>query len=242
MGVSFVPIWTVSRITRQPVCKKVVRPSLDDVERISRGQAAKRRGTGSRSVPHRLNEDERRQYELAIQKGFLTLGSNVGHRRERKGSPLYNIWRMWNDAQVRPTIMIIKRRQPSSRDQTWIDLSTLRDQLDLIAPSLQHLVQTLDGAVEADGLVERDDEFTSDDAASLNGNDLFLPTWRLPEIWIKYHFDDLSDAKRAAQVVVRHMFGDKLSKKSSSKKRTTSKPPVDRDSLDSFDGQVDLFL
>ena len=34
------------------------RPTLDDVERISYGQGAKRRGTGSRQVPHRLNGDE----------------------------------------------------------------------------------------------------------------------------------------------------------------------------------------
>lgn len=67
------------------------RPSLDDVERISKGEAqtvavlsrlhaqniccthpagdgAKRRGTGSRQVPHRLNADERKQYDLAKQK------------------------------------------------------------------------------------------------------------------------------------------------------------------------------
>ena len=31
------------------------RPSLDDIERISKGQAAKSRGVGSRQVPHRLN-------------------------------------------------------------------------------------------------------------------------------------------------------------------------------------------
>lgn len=36
------------------------RPSLDDVERLSRGQAAKKRGTGSRGVCHRLNESERK--------------------------------------------------------------------------------------------------------------------------------------------------------------------------------------
>ena len=39
-----------------------IRPSLDDVERISKGQAAKRRGTGSRAVPHRLNEMERKEW------------------------------------------------------------------------------------------------------------------------------------------------------------------------------------
>lgn len=36
------------------------RPSLDDVERLSKGLAAKKRGTGSRAVCHRLNESERK--------------------------------------------------------------------------------------------------------------------------------------------------------------------------------------
>lgn len=34
---------------------KYKRPSLDDIERISKGLAAKTRGVGSRQVPHRLN-------------------------------------------------------------------------------------------------------------------------------------------------------------------------------------------
>ena len=46
----------------------VSRPTLDDVERISRGDAAKARGTGSRQIPHRLNAEERKQYDIAKQK------------------------------------------------------------------------------------------------------------------------------------------------------------------------------
>jgi len=34
---------------------KFSRPSLDDIERISKGMAATKRGVGSRMVPHRLN-------------------------------------------------------------------------------------------------------------------------------------------------------------------------------------------
>ena len=41
---------------------------MQDVESIGRGNAAKQRGTGSRRVPHRLNADERKLYELAKQK------------------------------------------------------------------------------------------------------------------------------------------------------------------------------
>lgn len=35
------------------------RPSLDDVDRISWGRPAKKKGTGSRGVPHRLNNEVR---------------------------------------------------------------------------------------------------------------------------------------------------------------------------------------
>lgn len=45
---------------RKAKAGKSGRPSLDDVERLSRGQAAKKRGTGSRGVCHRLNESERK--------------------------------------------------------------------------------------------------------------------------------------------------------------------------------------
>lgn len=41
------------------------RPDVGDVERLSRGEPAKRRGTGSREVPHRLNAAERASWETA---------------------------------------------------------------------------------------------------------------------------------------------------------------------------------
>jgi len=44
------------------------RPTLDDVERTSKGQGAKARGTGSRRIPQRLSAEERRQYNIAKQK------------------------------------------------------------------------------------------------------------------------------------------------------------------------------
>ena len=78
---------------------KNVRPSLDDVERISRGDAAKRRGTGSRMVPHRLNQSERKEWVLAKKRRFLLLRGS-GYRKERGASPLANIYRQFCDAQV----------------------------------------------------------------------------------------------------------------------------------------------
>lgn len=77
---------------------KVFRPHLDDVERLSHGKGVtKQRGTGSKYVCHRLNRDERRFYEHAKQVSFLTV-KGTGYRKERKGSPLQNIWRQRCDA------------------------------------------------------------------------------------------------------------------------------------------------
>ena len=101
------------------------RISRDDVERLSRGQPSKRRGYGSRNVPHRLNEEEREELERAARKGYLTLLGG-GNRRTRKGSPLKNIHRQWCDARDRPQILLYKAVGGKSVDELMIDLSPLR--------------------------------------------------------------------------------------------------------------------
>jgi hypothetical protein len=76
------PLLTLSfpttRIT--PLCSLYVkqqdqrgqwRPTIDDVVRISWGKPAKQKGTGSRGIPHRLNQDERITFDLALNKGFV---------------------------------------------------------------------------------------------------------------------------------------------------------------------------
>lgn len=83
------------------------RPSLDDVERISKGQAAKKRGVGSRQVPHRLNAEERIEWDNAKKRGYLQL-RGTGWRRERGDSPLANIYRQLCDAKNIPCITIAK--------------------------------------------------------------------------------------------------------------------------------------
>lgn len=102
---------------------RVFRPHLDDVERLSYGKGAKKqRGTGSRSVCHRLNQEERKLWELAKEAGFLTV-RGTGYRKERKGSPLGNIFRQRCDALKKICVVIEKR---SDEDILVIDLSTLR--------------------------------------------------------------------------------------------------------------------
>jgi hypothetical protein len=104
---------------------KVQRISKDDVERLSRGQPSKRKGYGSRSVPHRLNDDERQELDRAARKGYLTLIGG-GNRRTRKGSPLKNIHRQWCDARDCPQILLYKAVGGKAIDEVVIDLSPLR--------------------------------------------------------------------------------------------------------------------
>lgn len=111
-----------------------VRPTLDDVTRISFGEKAKRRGVGSRATPHRLNEEERAEYDRAIARGYLTLQGR-GYRKERKGSPLLNIWRQRSDATGKAAIWLElgaaggPRASPdgSPIDTCAIDFAPLRD-------------------------------------------------------------------------------------------------------------------
>lgn len=101
------------------------RVSRDDVERLSRGQPAKKRGYGSRGVPHRLNENERGAFERAARNGFVTL-DGTGYRRGRKGSPLANIHRQWCDARAKPQIVLCKASGGRPLDNVIVDFSPLR--------------------------------------------------------------------------------------------------------------------
>lgn len=101
------------------------RPSLDDVERLSHGQAAKKRGTGSRNICHRLNEMERKEFDLAKKMGFVQL-RGTGYRRERKGSPLANIHRQLCDALGRPCIEVHRGLGTDATDEVVVDLSPYR--------------------------------------------------------------------------------------------------------------------
>jgi hypothetical protein len=101
------------------------RISRDDVERLSRGQPSKRKGYGSRNVPHRLNEEEQAELERASRKGYLSLLGG-GNRRARKGSPLTNIHRQWCDARDRPQILLYKAVGGRAVDEVVVDLSPLR--------------------------------------------------------------------------------------------------------------------
>lgn len=106
-----------------------VRPSLDDIERISKGQKAKKRGVGSRAVPHRLNEQERKEWDIAKTRGFVSL-RGTGWRDKRGDSPLANIYRNYCDCRNQLCISV-KRGifiddKNTIGDEVIIDFSPLR--------------------------------------------------------------------------------------------------------------------
>lgn len=118
----------------------VWRPTVDDVERISWGKPAKKKGTGSRGVPHRLNEEERAIFDRARQKGFLEVAGS-GWRSQRREAPLLNSYRSLCDARGQASIVLNKGN--TGMDDLVVDLSPLR------CPALfQEIAQT---CLEAQG-------------------------------------------------------------------------------------------
>lgn len=103
-------------------------PDVRDVEKISFGMPAKKKRTGSRDVPHRLNEDERRSFDQARRKGFLEVTGSAW-RKERSDAPLLNTYRSLSDARGKPMI-VLHKLSPSATgehvDRLVVDLSPLR--------------------------------------------------------------------------------------------------------------------
>ena len=99
------------------------RPTVNDVERISWGKPAKRKGTGSRGMPHRLNTDERLLFDQARRKGFLEVAGS-GWRSQRRDAPLLNTYRSLCDARGQASIILHKDK--TGVDEIVIDLSPLR--------------------------------------------------------------------------------------------------------------------
>ena len=101
---------------------KKLRPSKDDVDRISWGKPSKKKGVGSRGTPHRLNEAERAEYARAKARGFVEVAGSAW-RKERRDAPLLNTWRNWCDAVALPSISVQKG---TDVDLVVVDLSPLR--------------------------------------------------------------------------------------------------------------------
>eukprot|EP00977_Amphora_coffeiformis_P012842 scaffold3255_cov158-Amphora_coffeaeformis.AAC.1 len=139
----------------------VWRPTVDDVERISWGKPAKQKGTGSRGVPHRLNEEERALFDRARQHGFLQVAGSAW-RSQRREAPLLNTYRSLCDARGQASIVLHKGN--TGVDDLVIDLSPLRTPDTFNAIAQVCLEQQMGGRVVAseetnhDGAMSEDDE------------------------------------------------------------------------------------
>lgn len=199
------------------------RPSLDDVERISKGQAARKRGVGSRAVPHRLNEEERIEWNNAKTRQYLMLRGS-GWRRERGDSPLANIYRQLCDAKNIPCISIAKglgigddvSNATTSQDNQGaieniviVDFSPLR--LGYCEEVTQIAQQCLTAASVFPSLIRVDDQ---SDPRQLGWTEEEMdyesdPIWRLPVHRVLASFSNRAESKAFAEVLVTELMTKK---------------------------------
>ena len=138
------------------------RPTMDDVDRISWGRPAKKKGTGSRGVPHRLNDEERSIFDAARKKGFVEIAGS-GWRRQRSDAPLVNTYRSWCDARGVPAIYVHK--SSDGIDEVVADLSPLRTPLGgFDEAAVFCLAEAPDGVVEFEGRPEEMEEEEMEEA------------------------------------------------------------------------------
>ena len=179
-----------------------IRPSLDDVERISRGQAAKKRGVGSRAVPHRLNEAERKEWDLAKTRKFVSL-RGTGWRKERGDSPLANIYRNYCDATAIPCISIIRGvgvGEESMDDQVIVDFSPLR------TSDVQEQAKVcIEQAQAFESISNVEDNSNVDqlgwDMTNIETVMLDEAIWRIPVYSVVASFSSRADCKKYAEAI-----------------------------------------
>ena len=99
------------------------------------------KGTGSRGVPHRLNQNERVIFDYACKKGFVEIDGS-GWRKQRRDAPLGNTYRSYCDARAQPVVAILKDKE--GIDAVFVDLSPLR------SPPMATSAGMVDGIVRED--------------------------------------------------------------------------------------------
>lgn len=104
------------------------RPSVDDVERASRGDRTKAMGVVEREAPYRLTRDEREAWERAKKRGVLETRSTSKDALAPHRFPLVNTHRAYCDATARTFVCVEQDAQ--GEDEVVVDLSTLRARAD----------------------------------------------------------------------------------------------------------------
>jgi len=136
--------------------QKSWRPDVQDVERISWGKPAKKKGTGSRNIPHRLeHEYERFAFDQGRRKGYVEIIGS-GWRSERRDAPLMNSYRNLCDAKGQACISLHK--SSTGIDEVVVDLSPLRYPEDFQRLSVE-LIQCIgDDGARSESIVDDNEE------------------------------------------------------------------------------------
>lgn len=160
-----------------------MRPTLEDVARLSRGLSAHSK-VGSRSVPHRLNNDEHNILNIAIQKGYAVL-QQTQHRKHRKGSPLLNTLRMRADALARPLVWVELGPDQTATDAACVDLSPLRLRH---KADVSQLLALAHGVARDHGATPAAEAGVDEAAAPLADADALesAPIWSLPPLYARF--------------------------------------------------------
>jgi len=151
------------------------RPDVRDVEKISFGMPAKKKRTGSRGIPHRLNEDERRSFDQARRKGFLEVAGSAW-RKERSDAPLLNTYRSLSDARGKPMIVLHKLSPSSSGehvDRLVVDLSPLRlpDEFEKVEMELNERILSEFNAESTTAAADKEEKDTDTTILEIDDND-----------------------------------------------------------------------
>ncbi|KAL7516406.1 hypothetical protein ACHAWX_001428 [Stephanocyclus meneghinianus] len=173
------------------------RPDVRDVEKISWGMPAKKKGTGSRGIPHRLNEDERRAFDQARRQGFLQVKGS-SWRSQRRDAPLLNTYRSLMDTRGRPAIVLHKLNPSSTdglddEDVLAIDISPLRypNEFERVAQRIKGIVSHemhIEGSMAMEESQPEDGEEDMDNLQIISKDTMFetRPIYQLPTYSINF--------------------------------------------------------
>ena len=211
----------------QAPMETVWRPTVDDVERISWGKPAKQKGTGSRGVPHRLNEEERALFDRAREHGFLQVAGSAW-RSQRREAPLLNTYRSLCDARGQASIVLHKGS--SGVDDLVIDLSPLRDPGAFDSIAKVCLEQHMNGQVVApeETIHEGDDDDDEQDNQAEDAENPWKnrPIYQIPPHCITWQLSR-AEAKELGKKMSQ-LFDTAEGKKAPSKKPIGIKPGKSR--------------